>query len=288
MNIFYIGSSGALSLIPFKELLASSHSICAVGVFNPIRLQHKVIALENESLALAAQQHNIPLIDLAQALPTILQQCKSYSIDIILTSCYSKRLPAELINVASIGGFNMHPSLLPEYRGPEPVFWQTKHASKLGVSWHRLAHDFDAGNIVSQQSVPVNEGASYTEITMRLAIAGAALMMKLLAVASDTKFHTTAQNPEAASYYPYPQPQDFVLDINGSAKQAYNFIRATAIFAYPYLCRNNNQSYYLKQALKYDSKNSLKAVEIFADNVHIPFKEGVLVATYTGKIFSYN
>ena len=138
MNIFYIGSAGVLSLIPFKKLLSSKFTVSAVGVANPITFKNKIIALENESLSLAANSFNIPVIDLSQAVHDIVAQCESYSIDVILMSCYGQRLPAEIINIAVKGCYNMHPSLLPRFRGPEPIFWQMKLASEIGVSWHRL------------------------------------------------------------------------------------------------------------------------------------------------------
>jgi methionyl-tRNA formyltransferase len=284
MNIFYIGSSSALSLVPFKKLLSSNHSITAVGVFNPVVMNEKVFALENESLALAANLHNILLIDLSQPLDIILQQCKKCSIDIILMSCFSKRLPDELINIGHHGCFNMHPSLLPRYRGPEPIFWQMKQASGLGVSWHQVEYDFDAGDIVNQQTVTLCEGATYTEINMQLAETGAKLMMKLLADASEGRLNKMGQDPGVASYYSYPQQQDFVLDLECSVQQAYNFVRATQVFGFSYRCQHNNQSYFLKQALNYDNKTSLKAVEVHGNGLYIPFKDGVLMATYTDKI----
>jgi methionyl-tRNA formyltransferase len=284
MNIFYIGSAGALSLVPFKKLLSLHHSVTAVGVFNPVVFNDKVIALENESLALAANQHNILLIDLSQPLNTILEQCKKCSIDVILMSCFSKRLPDELINIASNGCFNMHPSLLPRYRGPEPIFWQMKLASDLGVSWHQVVNDFDAGDITSQQKVPVNEGATYTEINLQLAGAGAELMLKLLSDISGGTLNEIVQNPETASYYPYPQKQDFVIDTSGSAQQAYNFMRATQTFGFPYMCQLESQSYFLIKALDYDNNASLEVAEVQGNNLYIPFKEGVLMAAYTDKI----
>ncbi len=124
MNILYIGSSGALSLVPFKKLLASDYSVSAVGVYRPLMIEQKIIALENESLALSAQQLQIPVIDFSQPLDDLIEQLNCLKIDLILMSCYSRRLPEKIINLAAVGCFNMHPSLLPRYRGPEPVFWQ--------------------------------------------------------------------------------------------------------------------------------------------------------------------
>ncbi len=74
MNILFIGSSGALSLVPFKSLLSSSHSISAVGVQNPIQFDNKIIALENESLALAANHSSIPVIDMSQPVDEIVKR----------------------------------------------------------------------------------------------------------------------------------------------------------------------------------------------------------------------
>ncbi len=125
MKILYIGSSGSLSLLPFQKLLLAGYHIAAVGVFKPMIMHSRVIALENESLALAANKHDIPVIDLARPIDTVLQQCKQFGIKLILMSCYSKRLPDALIEFPLLGCFNLHPSLLPAYRGPEPIFWQT-------------------------------------------------------------------------------------------------------------------------------------------------------------------
>jgi len=284
MNILYIGSSGALSLIPFKKLLCSKYSIAAVAVNKPVLFDNKIIALENESLALAANQYDIPLIDLSADISVVLQQCKKFSVDTILMSCYNKRLPDTLINVASKGCFNLHPSLLPAYRGPEPVFWQMKEASDMGVSWHRVVHDFDAGDIVKQKKVKLDEGATYTEINHQLADAGAELMMDLLNEISTDLLTSTVQDSSLASYYPYPEQGDFVVETSWTAQRAYDFMRATKSFGYPYLYRSGKQQYLLEQALDYDNNAHLDEIEVKADTLYIPFNEGILCATYTGKL----
>jgi len=284
MNIFYIGSAGALSLIPFKKLLLSSHTIAAVGIYKPVVFNSKIIALENESLALAANQENIPVIDLSLTVDDVLQQCSKYPLDVIFMSCYSKRLADEIINFSSLGCYNMHPSLLPRYRGPEPIFWQMQQAADMGVSWHKVIADFDAGDIVSSEKVLLDDGDEYQAISMQLANAGANLLPALLQALDSDKLMTKAQETALASYYPYPQEKDFIVDTQFSAKHLYNFMCATQKFSQPYRCDVGKIHYKLSRALDYDNSTSLDAVEVQADKLFIPCYEGVLIASYTDKM----
>lgn len=284
MNVLYIGSSGALSLTPFRKLLASEHVISAVGVYNPVVLNSKIIALENESLALLANQQNIPLIDLSQPVDHIVQSCSEFSIDVILMSCYSKRLPAELIQLGSKGCFNMHPSLLPEYRGSEPIFWQMKQASDVGVSWHKVSRDLDAGDIVTQQKVFLDDGLSYTQICQVLAEKGAVLMLSLLSDIMADSLVATVQNPELASYYPYPEKQDFVVETTWTAQHAYNFMTATQSFGYGFQCQIDGHHYLLARAIDFDNNESLTEAVVKDDTLYIPCNDGVLIATFTAKL----
>ena len=284
MNIFFIGSSGALSLVPFKSLLSSSHTVSAVGAHRPITIDNKIIALENESLALAANQSAIPVIDMSQPVDEIVRQCSDYKFDAILVSCYSKRLSQAIIKLAAAGCYNMHPSLLPAFRGPEPVFWQMKYGADVGVSWHQVVRDFDAGDIVAQQRVKLDDGASYLEISSQLAENGAQLMHNFLAELVSGKLAMVPQDEAEASYYPYPTADDFDIDTDYSARQLYNFMRATEAFAQPYRYRSGGQCFFLDKALDFDNNLELETLEIQGNRLYIPSNEGVLIAGYTDKI----
>ena len=284
MNILYIGSSGALSLTPFKKLLTSKYIVSAVGVTSPLTFDNKIIALENESLALAANQSDIPVIDLSQSASQVKRQCESYAIDLILMSCYNKRLPDEIINIAKMGCFNMHPSLLPRYRGPEPIFWQMKFSDKIGVSWHKVIHEFDAGDIAIQKEVKLDEGMGYSEINRMLAETGTELMQILLSEIVLDKLELKAQNIDHSSYFRYPVSSDFVIDTDYSAQQIYNFMCATRVFSCPYLFRFDKYQFILEAALDYDNNRELETVEIQGNRLYIPCKQGVLIASYTDKI----
>jgi methionyl-tRNA formyltransferase len=284
MNIFFIGSSGALSLAPFKSLLSSSYTISAVGTQSPVAFENKIIALENESLALAANQSAIPVIDMSQPVDEIVSQCSDYKFDAILMSCYGKRLPEAIIRLAAGGCYNMHPSLLPAFRGPEPVFWQMKYGADVGVSWHKVSHGFDAGDIVAQQRVKLDDGASYFDISSQLAENGAQLMHKFLAELDSGKLTVVPQDEAGVSYYPYPSADDFEIDTNYSARQLFNFMRGTEAFTQPYRYRSGRQCFLLDKALDFDTDLALESTQIERDRLYIPCNEGVLIVSYTDKI----
>ena len=284
MNILYIGSSGALSSIPFRKLLASAHTVAAVGVYKPVVFEQKIIALESDSLALAANQLEIPLIDLSQNSEVIIEQCSRMKIDLILMSCYGKHLAEELFAWPKAGCFNMHPSLLPQYRGPEPIFWQMKQAAKIGVSWHHVSNAFDAGDIVKQEVVHLDDGADYLRVNQLLAETGAKLMLQLLADLVENKLSARPQIAETSSYYPYPVEQDFAIDTAWSAQHAFNFMRASEAFGYAYRCQIGAHRYLLDKALDYDNNDYLPATQVQGNQLNIPCNEGVLTVTFTAKL----
>lgn len=284
MNILYIGSSGALSLIPFNNLLSSEYVISAVGVYQPIILKHEIIALENESLALSAKQNKLPILDLSQEVNDVIFQIKNLSIDIILMSCYAKRLPEAIMSSPKFGCFNMHPSLLPRYRGPEPIFWQMKNDADKGVSWHCVTNDFDAGDLVKTEKLYIDDGVDYYEITRSLAVKGSQLMFKLLDDVSKGQLSFFKQCHKKFSYQSYPVKSDFVVDTKWSAQHAYNFMKATEVFNQSYLCQIGVYRYLLDKAIGYDNNDSLQVAKVTGNLLDIPFSSGVLTTTFIDRL----
>lgn len=284
MKILYIGSSGALTMSPFTGLLNAGYTVSAVGVYKPIVFRHRVIALENESLALAASRLSIPVIDLSWPVEEILTCCDQYEIDLIVMACYSKRLPESLVYAPSYGCINLHPSMLPAYRGPEPVFWQLKAGVQPGVSWHKVVEEIDAGEIIAQQTVSIEDGMNYREINDVLAKAGIQLLLSFLPAISGGSLAGRQQSADVASYQRFPSRSDFFLDCQWTARHAYNFMCATQVFKQPYTCMVDSKTFVLNKALSYDDKAVLQQASIYDERIIIPFKEGVLIATLAGKI----
>ena len=76
--------------------------------------------------------------------------------DLIVSGGFPWRIPADVLALPRLGAINMHPALLPRYRGPAAVEWALRNGdTELGFSVHRIAPDFDAGPILVQTRIPI-------------------------------------------------------------------------------------------------------------------------------------
>ena len=76
--------------------------------------------------------------------------------DLIISGGFPWRIPSEVIVLPRLGAINMHPALLPRYRGPAAIEWALRNGdAELGFSVHRLAPDFDTGPILAQTRIPI-------------------------------------------------------------------------------------------------------------------------------------
>jgi methionyl-tRNA formyltransferase len=87
---------------------------------------------------------------------------RAYEPDLLLCCGYPWRLPQEAIDAPRLGAVNLHPSLLPEYRGPYPLGWAVRNGdAELGFSAHRMEVEFDTGPVLARGAVPLPEEADF-------------------------------------------------------------------------------------------------------------------------------
>lgn len=101
--------------------------------------------------------------------------------DLLLSAFFNQRISPDLARQASAGAVNIHPSLLPGFRGVDPVFFQRLRGSgRLGVTLHRLDATFDTGPVIAAEAVGIDPRASVLEATARLFWHGAGLLLDSL------------------------------------------------------------------------------------------------------------
>lgn len=226
-----MGSTGRQSLLTLGTLLELGIRPLAValardrpGTVTPILAGIKLTAATPTSeLEILAQQHRVPIVDgSAQAALAELAP------DLILVSCYPHRLTNELIALPRSGCYNLHPSRLPDYRGPSPIFWQLRNGQdRLGVSVHRITDQLDRGPLLCREQPPPLVNASYNEWVDHLTAAGVRGFVRLLDGLKQGKAALT-QQPAGGSYFSWPQPEDFEIDPAWRKTHIIRFISGTA------------------------------------------------------------
>ena len=199
--------------------------------------------------------------------------------DIFLSVCFPRRLPAQLLQLAGTACLNIHPSLLPAYRGPAPIFWQFRGGEgDLGVTLHALSDELDAGPVLAQHSVALSDGLHHGEIGWRLGRVGADLFERAIPRLTTSRQNYTAQDTSAASYYPLPKAEDFVLDSQWSSRRAYNFMCATDHYCRPYPVQAGGLTLLLERAVGFTDTDDGEGSEHGRDVLAIPFRRGTLYA----------
>ena len=199
--------------------------------------------------------------------------------DVACVACFPQRIPASLLSLPRRGFLNLHPSLLPDYRGPAPLFWIFQRGeSRSGVTVHFMDAEFDTGDVARQAPVSLTDGITGPQADHLLGQVGGRLLAETVhALAAGAQ----ARHAQAAvgSYFPMPRAADFALQTNWSARRAYNFMRGTAEWGRLYTVSVDGENLELTSALSFDPVARLGR-PILRDGgvINIQFSHGVLTA----------
>jgi len=101
--------------------------------------------------------------------------------DLLISASFGQKIPTTLINSAKFGGLNIHPSLLPRWRGADPVPWAIlKGDNETGVSLVTIAEKFDQGRIIAQEKIPITDTDLSDPLRTKLFEIGAELLLNNL------------------------------------------------------------------------------------------------------------
>lgn len=147
--------------------------------------------------------------------------------DLILSVYYRQMIGTRLLDLARLGGWNLHGSLLPKYRGRAPINWAVLHGEpRIGMTLHRMVRQADAGAIVDQEAVDLGPRDT-AEQAFRKALPCA---RRVLARQIDALLAGTAreapQDESQATYFGGRRPEDGRIDWSRGSRQIFNLIRA--------------------------------------------------------------
>lgn len=147
--------------------------------------------------------------------------------DLGIVAAYGKIIPPEILNLPKHGLLNIHPSLLPKYRGPSPVQTALLNGdTETGVTIMKVDEEMDHGPIVANYKLKITSYKSSEEAHTALFKLGADLLIKLLPDYITGKIQLQPQYDSQAIYTHKFTATDGEIKSNESAEQAYNKIRA--------------------------------------------------------------
>jgi len=146
--------------------------------------------------------------------------------DLMVVADYGALLKPVLLAVPRLGAINVHPSLLPKYRGAAPIPWAIANGeTETGVTVQFMSERMDAGDIILAEREPIDPEDTAATLEPRLAALGARLVLRALALFEHPPVPRTPQDEAAASYAPKLTKEDGQLDWTRPAEELRNRVR---------------------------------------------------------------
>ncbi len=148
--------------------------------------------------------------------------------DVILVGTWCEKLKKEIIDLPVIAAINVHPSYLPEYRGPNPYLQSIlNRETKSGVTFHLMNEKFDEGPILAQKRINIIPGDTSKELKERTVFHARLLCAEVLKKLGYGLVIPVNQDENKASYFPNIKREDMMLDFEKeTAEQIQARIRA--------------------------------------------------------------
>ena len=207
-----------------KALLKHGYEIQAV-------FTHKDSPNENiwyDSVAELAATHGIPVYAPENVNhPLWAGKIKKLNPDVIFSFYYRNMLKSEILDIPAKGGFNLHGSLLPKYRGRCPINWVLINGEKeTGVTLHKMTPRPDDGDIVAQAKIAVDDQDTARTLFDKAVVAAVKMLDEALPMLKNGTAKFAPQDNSKATYYGGRKPEDGEINWAKSATEVRNLIRA--------------------------------------------------------------
>lgn len=226
LKIIYFGTSD-FALEPLKVLCESGHEVTAVitrpdskggrslGLIqSPVKqfaLEKKLLVLEFDEIKEAKNQ----LIELGA--------------DLYILCSYGIFLPESILRLAKQYALNIHPSLLPKYRGAAPINWALINGDKYtGVTIQKVSKKMDAGDIVLQKEMPIEVSDNVQSLSIKLSALSGEMLLEVIDSVNDGTIAFRPQDDNQATLARLLIKDDGLINWNKPAAEVHNLIRGVS------------------------------------------------------------
>lgn len=226
MRLVFMGTP-VFAVPSLQRLLKSDHEVVGV-VTQPDRPRGRGQRLAPTPVKAAAQHAGVPVWTPERLRDPAFLSALRERHPVLCTVVAFRILPPEVLRIPSQGTVNVHPSLLPKYRGAAPISWAVINGDRItGVTTFYLQPEVDTGDILLQRPVEIGEEETAGELHDRLKEIGADLLLKTVDLIESGQAHPRSQPTEGVSKAPKLRKEDARMDWSKPAETIRNLIRGT-------------------------------------------------------------
>jgi methionyl-tRNA formyltransferase len=160
----------------------------------------------------------------------VLRALASTAPELLLSWFWPKRIPPEVLDLATKGAYGVHPSLLPRWRGPDPYFWAIRCGDpETGVSLHQLLAEYDTGAVLTQERLAIDPAENAWSLARRLDRLGLPLLVEAARrLSSGEAWPAIQQDVRRVTAAPRPDDDALAIEWSLPADEILRLVRAAA------------------------------------------------------------
>ncbi|MDR1286411.1 MAG: methionyl-tRNA formyltransferase [Treponema sp.] len=224
MRLLFAGSPAIA--VPSMEAAAKAAELAAV-LTNPDSPRGRSGKCEPTEAAVAAGRLSVPVLKPEKLDRAAREAVRALEPDLLVSFAYGRIFGPKFLSLFPLGGINIHPSLLPRYRGPSPIAEAILNGDEeTGVTIQRLAPEMDSGDILAQEIIPLEGRETSESLSLTAALKSAAMLPPLLEAVADGSARGRPQNHGEAVYCSLVSREDGIIDWTAGAAAIDARIRA--------------------------------------------------------------
>ncbi|WP_408010936.1 methionyl-tRNA formyltransferase [Pseudalkalibacillus sp. A8] len=223
MKVVFMGTPD-FSVPILKRIIRDGFEVVAV-VTQPDKPVGRKKVITPPPVKREALRHEIPVLQ-PKKVRTEYEEILKYDPDLIITAAYGQILPRELLTYPQLGCINVHASLLPEYRGGAPIHKAIIDGKKeTGVTIMYMVEKLDAGDMLSQVTVAIDDDDNVGSLHDKLSEAGAELLGDTIPMLVNDELQRIPQDESRVTYAPNISREMEKIDWKADGEDIYNQIR---------------------------------------------------------------
>ena len=230
MRIVYLGTPD-FAVAGLQTLVENGYNVVAV-VTMPDKPAGRGHQMQFSPVKEYALSQGLPVLQPEKLKdPEFIEQLRSYKADLQIVTAF-RMLPEVVWAMPRLGTFNVHGSLLPQYRGAAPINWAVINGEKeTGLTTFMLKHEIDTGNMILQERIAIGENEDVGSVHDRLMELSKEMVLKTVRLIEECdregKPLPTVPQPELPDLKPAPKifKEDCQIDFSKTAQEIHNFVR---------------------------------------------------------------